>query len=260
MPKRIWFALSLASIALMAGILAAAEDPFIGTWKLNPAKSKFTGDSLTFEKTAGGMRWSAAGESYEFKMDGADAPAVFGYTAAWKQVTDRTWETANKLGGKLLSTDYLTLSADGKTLTMETKGTKPDGTSYADSTVYKRETGTDGLPGKWRNKQVKISAPGTMEFSAFEGGGLTWKSVEFNTAWKGKLDEKDYPVSGPTVGEGFTMSMKRLGPRTIEYTEKNNGKAIYRGTLTVSAAGKTLTHVGSPIAVHETTTAVFDRR
>jgi phage gp29-like protein len=56
------------------------------------------------------------------------------------------------------------------------------------------------------------------------------------------------------------MSMKRLGPRSIEYTEKMNGKAIYRGTLTVSAAGKTLTAGGSPIAVHEPTTAVFDRR
>jgi hypothetical protein len=99
MPKRICLALSLASIASLAGILAAAENPFIGTWKLNPAKSKFTGDSVTYEKTAAGMRWSAAGQSYEFKMDGADTPAVFGYTAARKQVTERTWETANKLGG-----------------------------------------------------------------------------------------------------------------------------------------------------------------
>lgn len=257
MRKPIWIVLSVAA---MAGILAAADSPFIGTWKLNPAKSKFTGESMTFEKTADGMRFSAAGESYAFKMDGQDAPALFGYTAAWKQVTDRSWETANKLNGKLMNTDYTTLSDDGKTLTMLTKGTKPDGAAYADTAVYKRESGKEGLAGKWRNKEVKISAPGTMEFTAYEGDGLAWKNVEYGTSWSGKVDEKDYPVTGPTLGQGFTLSMKRAGQRSVELTQKMNGKAIYRSTMTVSPDGKTLTSTGSPIAVHEATTAVFDRK
>lgn len=248
----------LASITSVGLLLAG--DSIIGRWKLDPAKSKFTGDSLSFEKTADGMRWSAGGESYSFKTDGNDAPAVFGYTAAWKQVSDHSWETANKLQGKLINTDYITLSADGKTLTMVTKGVKPDGTPYNDETVYKRESGKEGLAGKWRNKQVKVSAPGTMEFSENDSGGLKWRSIEYQTEWNGKLDGNDYPATGPTVPKDVTLSLKRLGPNSIESTTKMNGKGIYRGTMTVSADGKTLTSTGSPIAVHEPTTAVYDRQ
>ena len=35
-------------VLLLATGLAAAENPFAGTWKLNPAKSKFTGDTMKF--------------------------------------------------------------------------------------------------------------------------------------------------------------------------------------------------------------------
>ena len=257
MAKRILIVLCLTSVA---GILTAADNPFIGTWKLNPAKSKFTGESMSFEKTADGMRFSAAGESYALKMDGADTAALFGYTAAWKQVSDHGWETANKLNGKLLSTDYLTLSGDGKTLTIVSKGTKPDGTPFADTTVHQRESGKEGLAGKWRNKGVKISSPNTIQCGALDGEGLTCKSPDYGSSWGGRFDEKDFAVTGPTVPPGATGTMKRLGPRSIEMTEKINGKAIFRMTWTVSADGKTMTSTGSPVAVNEPTTAVFDRQ
>ena len=136
---------------------------------------------------------------------------MFGYTAAWKQVSDHSWETANKLQGKLINTDYITLSADGKTLTIVTKGVKPDGTAYDDETVYKRESGKEGLAGKWRNKQVKVSAPGTMEISENGSGGLRWRNIEYQTEWNGKLDGNDYPATGPAMPKDVTLIPQAAG-------------------------------------------------
>ena len=48
-----WF--STACLLLgAAGVMTAADSPFTGTWKFNEQKSKLTGSSVTYEKTASG--------------------------------------------------------------------------------------------------------------------------------------------------------------------------------------------------------------
>jgi hypothetical protein len=43
-------------------------------------------------------------------------------------------------------------------------------------------------------------------------------------------------------------------------TEKIKGKPIFKATYTVSEDGKTLTEIGSPVAVNELTKAVYNRQ
>jgi hypothetical protein len=246
---------------LIASTLWAADDPLLGTWKLNPAKSQFTGQSIKFENVGSGMiRFSTAGLSYTFKMDGVERPAIYGYTASWKKVDDRHWEAANKLNGKLDNTDYFTLSTDGKTLTDVTKGTRPDGVSFEDTTVYKRESGSGGLFGTWRSTEVKISAPSAVAYSASDGGALTFMILDYKASWTGQPDGSDHPFTGENLPKGLTLAFKRSGPRTLEFVTKIDGKPIYRGTNSVSSDGKTLTMRGRPVAVDEPYTAVYDRQ
>lgn len=246
---------------LMATGLAAAENPLAGTWKLNPAKSKFTGDTMKFERTSSGeIHWSGAGLAYTFKIDGKEYPGPVGGLLAWKQVDDHTWETTYKLKGTLTNTDTSKVSSDGKTMTITSRGTKPNGESFEDTSVYTRMSGDSGLFGTWKSKEVKISSPGAMKFTPSGDDGMVWEIVDFKGTCNAKFDGKDYPCTGPTVPAGFTMALKRTGPRSFEWTDKQNGKPLFRGTYTVSPDGRTLTDVARPVAVNEPYTAVYERQ
>jgi hypothetical protein len=244
-----------------AGTLAAADAPYMGKWKLNPAKSDFGEETMTFTQTASGeMQFTAEGQSYTFKTDGKDYPAMFGTTAAWKQIDASTWQTTEKMKDKVLGVDTTKLSADGKTLTMESKGTKPNGEAFDDTTVYSRVSGTSGIAGKWKTKNVKISAPGVMELTPNGPDGLTWNSVDQHATCASKFDGKDYPCSGETFGPGFTFVIKKTGASSFEGAVKHDGKTLWMSTYTVSADGKTMTESGMSVATGEKYKTVYDRQ
>jgi hypothetical protein len=67
---------------------------------------------------------------------------------------------------------------------------------------------------------------------------ITRPGVEPYTA---KFDGNEYPVKGSD--EFDTASLKRLGERSFEETNKLKGKVVESSTLTVSNDGKTLTIV-----------------
>src|SRR5512144_3085558 len=138
-------------------VFAAAESPFVGKWKLDTAKSQFAGTTMTVDQLPSGeMRLSAEGQSYTFKTDGKEYPAMFGTTAAWKQIDANSWEATYKLKDKVFSTDTYKLAADGKTLTVDSKGQRPDGTAFANAATFDRVSGGPGLAGKWKTPQVPM--------------------------------------------------------------------------------------------------------
>ena len=253
-------ATALLVVLSVVGSLAAAENPFAGTWKLNPAKSKLTGDTMKFEKTAGAIRWSGSGVSYTFNVDGKEYKGPFGETIVLKQIDGTTWGTTNTQKGLLLSTDTTKLSADGKTMTVASKGTKPSGEAFESTVVYERISGDKGLMGGWRDKQVKVSSPGTIEFQPSGKDGLLFKSVGYKSTCDAQFDGKDYPVTGPTVPEGITAALTHAGPRSFKLVMKKDGKPLFRETYKVSQDGRMLTVAGSAVAVNEPYTEVFERQ
>ena len=48
-------------------------------------------------------------------------------------------------------------------MTIDTKRMKANGESSNDTMTLQRVSGGPGLAGKWKTKNVKISAPGTMD-------------------------------------------------------------------------------------------------
>ena len=250
-----------ALVLAFAGGLAAAENPFAGTWKLNPAKSKLTGDTMKFEKTPSGeIRCSASGTTYTFKVDGKEYTGPFGEAIVWKQIDDHTWQTTYKQKGILISTDTSSLSPDGKTITVVSKGTKPNGATFQDTVVYERISGDKGLLGGWRDKEVKINSLITMDIKPSGQDGLLFTSEGYKWTCDAKFDGKDYTVTGPTIPAGITVTLKHTGPRSFEMLAKKNGKPLSRDTYTVSRDGRTLTDAGSAVAVNEPYTEVFERQ
>ncbi len=256
-----WFGRAILPALALAGILAAAENPFTGTWKLNPAKSKFTGDTVKYESTpSGDIKETAAGQSYTFKLDGREYPAPFGRTAAWKQLGERVWEQTIKQAGKVLVIITYQLSADGETMTFAEKGTKPNGEPIHTTGAYTRVSGANGLIGTWKSTEVKIGSPNVLQITPYQGDGLSLAIVDFKATCNCKFDGKDYPCTGPTVPEGYTMALKRINPRTANVDQKVNGKPAFTSTFMVSEDGRTLNWVTRPAGVDEPYVAVYDRQ
>jgi len=258
---RIRLATALVLVLVLGGGLAAAESPFAGTWKFNPAKSKLTGNTMKFAKIESGeIRWSGYGVSYTFKMDGKEYKGPFGQAVVWKQIDDNTWQSTTTEKGNLVSTDTSKLSADGKTLTVVSKGTKPSGEAFEDTMVFERISGDKGLFGGWKDKQVKVSAPSAIELASSGKDGLLFKSVDYKWTADAQFDGKDYPATGPTMPEHVMMTLKHTGPRSFEMVIKQNGKALFRESYRASQDGHTLTVTGSAVGVNEPYTEVYEKQ
>jgi hypothetical protein len=193
-------------------------------------------------------------------VDGKDYPAYFGAEAAWTSLSPTSWQTVWKLKGKAVNTDTVTLSPDGKTLTVNTKGTKPNGETIDDTVVSERVSGGPGLTGKWKTKNLKSASPNVLEFVPSGTDGLTFRIVDMQLSCEVKLDGKDHACSGPTLSPGWTVMVAKQGARALDMTIKNNGKILFKSLYTVSADGKTLTEHGTAVGNNEKTTVVFDRQ
>ncbi len=60
-----------------------------------------------------------------------------------------------------------------------------------------------------------------------------------HSVWTGKLDGKDYPITGDPKSD--TRSFKKNGAKTLDIVSKKDGKVVGDGTIVVAADGKTRT-------------------
>jgi hypothetical protein len=240
--------------------VAAADLPYAGKWKMNPAKSDFGAITITLESLPSGeWRSTADGQSYTFKMDSKDYSDGLGDTAAWKVIDANTWQTTWKLNGTVLSTDTLRVGTDGS-LTVSTKGTSPNGEAIDDTTTFQRVSGGPGLAGKWKTKNVKSGSPEVMELLPSGGDGLSFKEPANGLTCDARLDGKDYPCTGPTLPPGWTVAMSKAGARSLDLMVKKDGKAFFKVTYTVAADGKSLTESGGATATNEKIKVAYDRQ
>jgi hypothetical protein len=253
--------LSLALAAFFAATLSAATDPFVGTWKLNPAKSKFTGEQLKIEDL-GQNRYKISGgiDSDTLTADGSDQPIRYGRTESITKQAANVWKVVQKQDGKVLSAATWTLSADGKTLAVKGTDNKPDGTTSDYEVAVKRVGSGSGFAGTWETTDVKFTSPNEYVITSYQGDGLTFSTPAYKEVLNMKFDGKDYPSSGPNVPAGAVTSGRRVNASTLDTTGKIKDKVTDHTTFTVSTDGKTMT-----LTIHETgqakaLTAVYDKQ
>jgi len=247
-------------ILVLSTMAWAADPPYVGKWKLNVTKSDFGESTVTYEQAANGeMKQTSDGQSYTFKTDGKEYSTPWGTSTSWKAVNATTWETTSKVQGKVTGTATMKLSADGKSLTVDSKSIKATGETSNDSAVYERVTGASGLAGKWKTKNLKIGSPGTAVIAANGADGLTLTYVEEKGNCAPKFDGKDYPATGPIWPSGWTCMIAKSGDG-FDLTWKKDGKVMYKDSFTTSPDGKVLTDLGNAAGTTEKTKAVYDRQ
>jgi hypothetical protein len=92
-------------------------------------------------------------------------------------------------------------------------------------------------PGAPKNTLVVYTAAGDSIKVTVDGVGPDGKPT--HNEWTGKFDGKDYPLTGDPTAD--TRSYKKIDAHTLELTNKNGGKVVVTGKITVSADGKTRT-------------------
>jgi hypothetical protein len=147
----------LAVLAASAGA-AAADDPMLGSWKLNVAKSKFGSGPAIKEETnqvepfgGNGIKLTAqitradgtkVTESYAGTFDGKEF-SVGGdpnVDAAYlKRIDAHTMERINKKAGKPTTTMKYVVSQDGKTKTVTISGTTAKGEAVNTVLVFEKQ-------------------------------------------------------------------------------------------------------------------------
>src|SRR6266498_2586962 len=106
-----------------AAAVCYAQDVQMGTWKLNEAKSKLAA-GVTKNHT---VAYEAAGDNVKVTVDGTDRDGK------------RTLALTVKKGGKVTVTGRIVTSADGKSRTVTTRGTDPQGKKFKSTAVYDKQ-------------------------------------------------------------------------------------------------------------------------
>jgi hypothetical protein len=150
-------AIALAVALCFVGVaVCLAADTFIGTWKLNEAKSKIGAGSPKLTTTV----YEAVGDSVKVTVDGTDGDGkplhnewtgkydgkdypVTGDpstdTRSYKKVNDHTLAFTNKKGDKVTISGLGVVSADGKTRTVTLTGTDSKGNKFSTTAVYHKQ-------------------------------------------------------------------------------------------------------------------------
>jgi hypothetical protein len=150
-------ALVVCALMVFSSSVALAADKWLGTWKLNVEKSKFSPGpgpkslTLKFEASPEGTKHTSDGVNaegkpirglYTSKWDGKEVPYEGNPnadTASPKKVDDNTYTNTWKKAGNVTITAKVVVSADGKTLTVTQTGKNAKGEAVNTTAVYEKQ-------------------------------------------------------------------------------------------------------------------------
>jgi hypothetical protein len=158
--KRVLGLAAFAIFSLAASSAVQAQtNPLVGTWKLNLTKSKYDPGPAPKSLT---RTVEAQGEGVKYKFEGVAAdgkPLAYGFsvqfdgkdnavsgsmpagadTISAKRVDANHYVATLKKGGNVIGTSSVSVSADGKTTTVDATGTTASGAKSHDVQVYEKQ-------------------------------------------------------------------------------------------------------------------------
>jgi hypothetical protein len=148
--------LASAAVFFVGLGLCFADDPQMGSWKLNEGKSKVNPEGPKNTSVV----YAAAGDSVKVTVDGVDKDgrpshnewtgkfdgkeyAVTGDPTSdmrsYKKIDDRTMEVTATKGGKVTLAGRIVVAPDGKSRTLSVTGTDAGGKKVTSTLVYDKQ-------------------------------------------------------------------------------------------------------------------------
>ena len=143
-------------VFFLSAVVCSADNPNIGTWKLNEAKSKLAAgiphnNTVVYEAAGDSIKVTIDGTDRDGKpthsewagmVDGKDYPVTGDPTSdtrSYKKVDDHTLAFAGKKDEKVTISGRVVISADGKTRTVTVNATDPTGQKVKGTAVYDKQ-------------------------------------------------------------------------------------------------------------------------
>jgi hypothetical protein len=144
-------------LSVVIAVFTQSQEPWVGTWRLNVAKStpdreaRFKRTTIRIEPWEDGIRvtYNMVGTrggvthlEWIGKFDGKDYPIQgvdYVLTNAYSQTSSQSYNITNKVDGVETSRAEVVISPDGKTLTTVTTGKNSQGKAASTTVVYERQ-------------------------------------------------------------------------------------------------------------------------
>jgi hypothetical protein len=228
-------------------VQAMAQSAFDGVWKAEPTESDTPREPEVYLLHGDTYRCTTCDPPLDIRADGRDQKITGEpcYDTVSLQVVDnRTTMETDKRGGKTVGSSKMTVSSDGKSATIDWKGScNINGDVVRETFILRRVTkgphGSHSVSGSWQIvKRVNMSENAMIATLKLEGDAFSF-SDPTGQGYTAKLDGTETPVKGDL--SNTMVSVKRIGEDTIEETDKHDGKVVEVTRFTVSADGKTMT-------------------
>lgn len=256
---KLGFSLAVA-VSLVTCAAWGADAPFVGAWKLDPAKSRLS-DQMKVE--------SLGGDKYAFDFgagpetvaaDGSDQPGYGGTTLAVTLEGADALKVVRKKSGRMLLTADWKLSKDGNSLNDDFTSFAPDGSASNLKYVYKRTTATSGFSGTWESASVAVNFALVIKFQPYGADGLSLISPASDKPKDLSFDGKDRPNLSSNAPAGSSYSARRVSERRLEVTDKLKGKLVDTQEIALSPDLKTLTLTIRRAGMQTPNIFVFERQ
>ena len=247
--------------SLITSSLSAAENPFVGKWKLNGSKSRLPDEMKVKKVSANKYAFAFEGGDYEETIvaDGTDQPGVFGTTFSVTVEGPKNWKVVRKTDGKILLTANWKLSEDDNTLDDDFTFIQPNGSKFNVYYVYKRTAGGPEFDGTWESTSETVNSVFELQIQPYESDGLAFIIPSEGTVKNLTFDGKDRAYERPNVKAKFASSIRRVDERTLALTDKVDGKLAGTEEIKISPDHDVLTMTIQSVGQTRPEIRVFDR-
>jgi hypothetical protein len=226
---------TVASLVVIALPCVAQQNPWNGSWKLDPSTLKYDGPTVSIAEDADGITVTRDGKAGPKVVCDGKPNAPDNGVATTCHKFGPGYELENTRDGKPVSKVKIDISSDGKKITRTIDVTPPGGSPFTITTTSKRISGGPGISGTWKETGFTESQDTGVLTIEVKGDSVDLKETDNDKPITCKLDG-----TPTTVTPTRTMSMKQDGPRTLKVTYTNDGKVARENTFVLSADGKTV--------------------
>jgi hypothetical protein len=223
---------------------AAAGGTIDGTWKGDINSVKFDQKPDEFLLQNGKYDCKSCIPPVSIAADGSYHPVAnhaYYDAESVKVVDEKTVQQSTKLKGRETGHSTLTVSPDGKTLTINWTDTsvanaKPNSGSFEETRVASGPAGSHALSGSWKPAKIGGVNQEAITLTLKADADMLHLSSPTGVSYDAKLDGSATPIKGDPAGA--TASVKKLADNSYQETDTAGGKVVGVTTFTLGSDGK----------------------
>jgi hypothetical protein len=235
--------------------IQAQDNPWNGSWKMDPSTLKYDGPTMTVATDADGFTITRGGKaSPKVVCDGKPNPPDKG-TVTTCTKTSTGYALQSTRDDKSTRKVKVVVSPDGNTLTQTVEITVPNDSPFTMTFVSKKVSGGNGTPVVWKETSVKESQETGLLTIMVKGDSVAFKETDSDKPVTCKLDGTPTSLPGSR-----TMSTKLVGPHTLKVTYSRKGEVQRVNTFVLSPDGKMIKETDiTPAPSPSTMTVLFHK-